>query len=355
MRVLGQDLSCIFAHPDTFSLPPIDRAEALDVCQIAGQCFRHDPNLLELTGDFYIVGDLHGHVLELIRLLIAIGIPPAVRYLFLGDLVDRGHYSIATVVYILTLKCAFPDSVYLIRGNHEFESVNSSGGLLREIINEYGTEDLFSALNLVFAHIPIAARVNVDILCVHGGIAPQLKTVQQINASPKPLFAFSGGLADALLWSDPSPDRVIFRESPRGLGFEFGERALAAFLDANGLRLLVRGHQVITEGVRFEMERRLVTVFTISSYCERTDGVAGVLQIRAADHAEVPHILPWIPFVRRKAPANAAKKRRPASVQLTAADVHGMPAMVIISAMRGTGRRKPVRVAVPADGSVGRS
>jgi diadenosine tetraphosphatase ApaH/serine/threonine PP2A family protein phosphatase len=232
--------------------------------------------------------------------------------------------------------------------------VNASGGLLCEITTEYGTDDLFTALNLVFAQIPIAARVNGDILCVHGGIGPQLKTVQQISAIPKPLFAFSGGLADALLWSDPSSDGVVFRESPRGLGFEFGQRALSAFLDANGLRLLVRGHQVISEGVRFEMDRRLVTVFTISSYCERADGVAGVLQIRAADHAEIPHILPWIPFTRRKVPANTPKKRRPASVQLTAAEVQGVPAMVIISAMRGTGRR-PARVAVSGNMSPDRS
>jgi hypothetical protein len=103
------------------------------------------------------------------------------------------------------------------------------------------------------------------------------------------------------------------------------------------------------------MERRLVTVFTVSSYCERPDGVAGVLQIRAADHDEVPHILPWIPFVRRKAPASTPKKRRPATVQLTAADVQGLPAMVIISAMRGNGRRKPIRAAVPGDAKASRS
>jgi protein phosphatase len=248
--------------------------------------------------------------------------------------VDRGPFSVATTLYVLTLKCSFPESIFVIRGNHEFESINASGGLMSEVVEEYDSNDLFSALNVVFAQIPIAACVNSEVFCVHGGIGPQLKTVNQIKAIPKPLFGFSGGLADAILWSDPSQDHLIFRESPRGLGYEFGDQALTAFFKSNGLRLLVRGHEQITEGIKTALDGKVTTVFTISSYCGRTDGFAGVLHVRA-DHTETAHVLPWIPFiVRMPTVAGALPKRSKLSVTPKAA--HGsVPTMVAISAMRG--------------------
>jgi protein phosphatase len=343
LRATKQDLSSIISNPSSFSLPPIPLPDALDLCQFATSVFRRESNLLELTGNFFIIGDLHGHILELIRVLSDFGFPPSISYLFLGDLVDRGNYSTATALYVIALKCAFPESVFVIRGNHEFESVNAASGLLSEITEEYESADLFHAMNVTFAHLPIAARINGEVFCVHGGIGPQLRSVEQIAAIPKPLFALSGGLADALLWSDPWENGMGFRESSRGLGFDFGERVLSAFLEANGLRVLIRGHQGIMEGVRSELGGKCMTVFTISSYCERADGQAGVLQIRATEHTEIPHILPWIPCVPRKMERPKGTKKA-LNTDVKTGGAPQMPSMVMIAAMRG---RRSGRTVVP--------
>jgi protein phosphatase len=120
--------------------------------------------MLDIRGGFTIVGDLHGHVLELLRIFCHFGLPPHIKYVVLGDLVDRGEFSIHITLYLLTLKCCYPDSVFIIRGNHEFETVNASRGLKAEVVETDGSDGLFHAFNRAFSHLPIAARLNGDVL-----------------------------------------------------------------------------------------------------------------------------------------------------------------------------------------------
>lgn len=325
------------AHPESFSLPPIALEDAVSVCSLAQNIVKHEPNLLDLRGDFTVVGDIHGHVLELLRIFSGFGLPPDTKYLILGDIVDRGDFSVHTATYILTLKCLFPDGVYLLRGNHEFETVNSSNGFKAEITETFGSDGLFEASNSVFSHLPLAARVNGDLLCVHGGLGPQLKTLDQINSIPKPLYTFYGGIADSLVWSDPVPENMFFKESSRGLGYEFGEPALVRFLEQNGLRMMIRGHEAHEEGVKFDFGGKIVTVFSASNYCQRERGAAGVLQIKEGSATEDVHVLPLIPYVHRSpaaAPAVAAAKP-PSVVPPKSVAAAAIPPHVVIRAMRG--------------------
>jgi diadenosine tetraphosphatase ApaH/serine/threonine PP2A family protein phosphatase len=237
--------------------------------------------------------------MDLIRILHDFGMPPDTKYVVLGDLVDRGDFSVHTVIYLLLLKVLYPNAIYIIRGNHEFEALNKISGLQAEIQSTYGCPDLFESLNGVFAVLPFAAVVNRDRLLVHGGIGPNLKTLDQINKIPKPLDELYGGIPDLLVWSDPSPDISQFKPSSRGVGFEFGEAALTSFLEQNNLKMLVRGHQALLDGVKFEFHRKIVTVFSASNYCQRESGVCGVLQLQE-DGTEVEHRLPHMPYLLRQ-------------------------------------------------------
>jgi diadenosine tetraphosphatase ApaH/serine/threonine PP2A family protein phosphatase len=279
--------------------------------------FDQEPHMLDLHGDFSIIGDLHGHVLDLLRIFCECGLPPTTRYLVLGDMADRGPFSVHTTLYLLALKCCYPDSVYLIRGNHEFESVNSACGLKDEVFEIFGSKNVFAVLNSVFGHLPIAARLNDELLCVHAGIGPHFKTLDQLCSVPKQLFECYGGIADAVVWSDPiAAPNVLFKESSRGIGFAFGEKALTAFLESNSLRMLIRGHEALDDGVKFQFNGRIVTVFSASSYCGREKAFAGVLHVRESERASA---FSAVPFVNRKPIARgraikAIRGRRPSSV-----------------------------------------
>jgi protein phosphatase len=297
--IVSRGLDALIHDVSTFSLPDIDLPDALDVSSAAGAAFAREPTLLTLTGEFIIIGDLHGHVLDLLRLLISFGMPPAARYILLGDLIDHGGYSLHTCLYALALKAVYPTDFYILRGNHEFHDINSTHGLLADIQAQYHNDQLFVSLNEAFALIPLAARVNDDVLCVHGGLGPGLVNVSQIASVQRPLLTFDDPIVEALVWSDPHPDAHMRRSTARLRGFEFGEGPLSEFLAANALRLIIRGHEAIAEGVKYQLNRKIVTVFSVSNYCGHIAGACGVLTLRPG-LPDVPTCFPTLPYVFRK-------------------------------------------------------
>jgi diadenosine tetraphosphatase ApaH/serine/threonine PP2A family protein phosphatase len=334
VRLVSEGIDTYLTGSSTFAPPPIALDDAREVCGSCLSLFEMEPALLDLKGDFTIIGDLHGHLVELIRVLSQFGCPPVTNYLILGDLVDRGPFSIHTTLFAFALKCCYPTSVYIIRGNHEFESVNKIGGLLKEVTDDYGSKDLFDAMNRTFSQLPIAVLLNSDLLLVHGGIGPNVKTLDQIRSVPKPLYELYGGVADALLWSDPTTSVPQFKDSTRGTGFDFGEDGLAAFLDANGLRILIRGHQAIQGGVEYSFHGRLVTVFGCSSYCGREKGSAGVLQVKDGSETLIDQRLDWIPYVERPSVRRIPLPDRPLGLA-PPIPPGTKPPIVMIKAMKG--------------------
>jgi diadenosine tetraphosphatase ApaH/serine/threonine PP2A family protein phosphatase len=288
----------IVANPASFTLPPVQPQLAIDMCRGVQTIFETEANLVQLQGDFVVVGDLHGSILDLIRLLVQFGFPPTTKYVILGDFVDKGQFSVHTAVYLLALKCRFPRSFYLIRGNHEFDEVNRIFGLFAEIREDFQTTDLHTALNNAFAHMPIAIRLNGDILCVHGGIGPDFVSLSQLADISKPIRAFGNPIIDAVMWSDPLDGVVFQRNTKRNKGFVFGEEALADFLARNKLRMVIRGHSYTAEGVKFQFASRLVTVFSASNYTDAGSGFCGALQVKEGQPIAV-HRLVSMPMVYR--------------------------------------------------------
>jgi diadenosine tetraphosphatase ApaH/serine/threonine PP2A family protein phosphatase len=237
--------------------------------------FQQQPTLLEITGECILVGDLHGNLQDLVRIIRLKGLEAT--YIFLGDYVDRGQFSPEVILFLLTLTCKYPDTVYLLRGNHECCSIASSYGFRTNILELYN-EQLFSQFVEVFDWFPLAAIVNNTIFCVHGGIDPTLHSVQQIAALERPLdLEACNPLARRILWADPTKAISMFREGIRDGGIEFGPLALRNFLGANSLKVLVRAHQCVPEGVEFYEGMPVVTVFSTSNYYALGSNSCGIL------------------------------------------------------------------------------
>ena len=88
-------------------------------------------NLIYLRDPLTVVGDIHGQYYDLVKILDVGGNPDGTKYLFLGDFVDRGSFSIEVLILLYALKIAFPETIHFIRGNHECRHLRYVHGLLR--------------------------------------------------------------------------------------------------------------------------------------------------------------------------------------------------------------------------------
>eukprot|EP01025_Chloroclados_australasicus_P069578 TRINITY_DN983_c0_g2_i1.p2 TRINITY_DN983_c0_g2~~TRINITY_DN983_c0_g2_i1.p2 ORF type:complete len:191 (+),score=22.48 TRINITY_DN983_c0_g2_i1:222-794(+) len=147
------------------------------LCLTAKDVFLSQPNLLELEAPIKICGDIHGQYIDLLRLFEYGGFPPEANYLFLGDYVDRGKQSLETICLLLAFKIKYPENFFLLRGNHECASINRIYGFYDECKRRYNIR-LWKTFTDCFNCLPVAAVVDEKIICMHGGLSPNLKTLK---------------------------------------------------------------------------------------------------------------------------------------------------------------------------------
>ena len=292
------DVSKYISQEVPLVFPAVPQSLMEAICDRVIQYFRKEPVVLNLPHDLVIVGDIHGHILDLFRILARFGFPPEQRYLFLGDIVDRGEFSTETITLVYLMKVLWPDHVFLLRGNHEFPEMCQRCGFSAELFGIYASGSLESTFHCAFSWTPLGAVINGTILCIHGGIGPEFKSLDQLNDVQRPIYGFDREPATTVLWSDPLKSLRGFRQSSRGCGFFFGPEALANFLRENNLTTVVRGHQSIEEGVDTSIPG-LVTVFSASTYCGLRPNKAGVFVLRE-DGGREALTFPPLPYLRRE-------------------------------------------------------
>lgn len=282
----------------SFTLPTFSEEDLRTLCQLTQQSVSDDPIVLHLTSPIVIVGDLHGQILDLFRILRKFGFPDSTKYLFLGDIVDRGEFSIETATFIFALRVLYPQNIFILRGNHEFSQLCSHCGFMEEITKFYGSESLFTSFIDAFNCLPLLSIVDNFIVCVHGGIGPNWCSINQINNYKRPIEHYNEETISSMLWSDPSNNVLDYSESPRGVGYIFGQSALIDFLNKNKAKMLIRGHECVQEGYQFMFGNRLVTVFSASNYCGLVNNDAAVIIIKPNLKYEV-RTFPPLDYVKR--------------------------------------------------------
>jgi serine/threonine-protein phosphatase PP1 catalytic subunit len=173
--------------------------------RVARDIFLQQPMLLEVSAPVNICGDTHGQYSDMLRLFEVGGFPPESNYVFLGDYVDRAKQSIEVIALALCYKVKYPKNFFLLRGNHECASLNRIYGFYDECKRRYSVK-LWRIFSDCFNCMPIAAVVQDKILCMHGGLSPDLDNLSQIFDIPRPTDIPDEGLLCDLLWSDPDPN-----------------------------------------------------------------------------------------------------------------------------------------------------
>ncbi|KAK3928852.1 Serine/threonine-protein phosphatase PP1-beta, partial [Frankliniella fusca] len=227
--------------------------------------------------------DVHGQFYDLLRVLEVVGAPPHRRYLFLGDYVDRGPQSTEVIVLLLALRVRHPDCVALLRGNHESALLNKNYGFYKELGRRGYSASLAKRFADCFNCMPLAAVVGGRIFCCHGGLSPDLHSLDQIDRLPRPADVPRQGLSCDLLWADPEYVIGWQPNVSRGCSYVFGPEVVEDFLRTHGLDLVCRAHQVVADGYEFFARRGLVTLFSAPNYSRRWCCNAGVVMCVDAD------------------------------------------------------------------------
>lgn len=255
------------------------------------------------------------------------GEPPENSFLFLGDYVDRGYFSLECFIYLLALKINHPKLVYLLRGNHECRHLTKHFTFKLECTYKYG-EDVYDLCMKAFDALPLAAVVNKQFFCVHGGLSPAVRTPADVNSINRLQETPKSGMMCDLLWSDPTEDfgnedhdQLFVDNRARGCSYRFTYAAACEFLARNNLLSIIRGHEAQDAGHRLYRQAELsefptlITLFSAPNYVDVYKNKGAIMKydgklmnIRQFNCAPHPFYLPkfmnvfdWsLPFVGEK-------------------------------------------------------
>ncbi|KAG8488217.1 hypothetical protein CXB51_018776 [Gossypium anomalum] len=259
---------------------------------------RSQPSLVDINvpdgSHFTVCGDVHGQFYDLINIFELNGLPSEENpYLFNGDFVDRGSFSVECLVFPISMKHMQPlfhfaasnfviSAIYLARGNHESRSMNKIYGFEGEVRSKL-SEKFVELFAEVFCCLPLAHVINQKVFVVHGGLfsvdGVKLSDIKAIDRFCEPP---EEGLMCELLWSDPQPFPGR-GPSKRGVGLSFGADVTRKFLQDNNLDLIVRSHEVKDEGYEIEHDGKLITIFSAPNYCDQMGNKGAYIRFEAPD------------------------------------------------------------------------
>eukprot|EP00164_Ancoracysta_twista_P006672 GFYU01009329.1.p1 GENE.GFYU01009329.1~~GFYU01009329.1.p1 ORF type:complete len:491 (-),score=135.40 GFYU01009329.1:512-1984(-) len=246
---------------------------AYQILFTAKQILEKDNSLVYVTfpesNKFTVCGDVHGQFYDLMNIFELNGLPSDENpYLFNGDFVDRGSWSVEVILTLLAFKVVYPTGLYMTRGNHESNNMNKMYGFEGEVKAKY-EEQMMGVFEWLFCLLPLAFVLEKKVFVCHGGLFSKdgvtLDDIEKIDRNRQPP---DSGIMSELLWSDPQPQQGR-GPSKRGVGVAFGPDVTKNFLQNNNLELVVRSHECKEEGYEVEADGKLITIFSAPNYCDQ--------------------------------------------------------------------------------------
>jgi serine/threonine-protein phosphatase 6 catalytic subunit len=276
------DFDKMMATLENYELLPEDDLRMLT--EFVKEILIEESNIQPVSSPVTVCGDIHGQFHDLLELFRTGGHCPETKYIFMGDFVDRGFFSIETFSLLMVLKAKYPDHITLLRGNHECRQITQVYGFYDECQRKYGSAAPWKYVTDVFDLLSLGAVIDGRVLCIHGGLSPDIKTIDQVRIlDRRQEIPHEGAFCD-LVWSDPE-EIETWGVSPRGAGWLFGYKVVNEFNEINNLELICRAHQLVQEGYKYLFPaQNLVTVWSAPNYCYRCGNVAAILSF--GDHLE---------------------------------------------------------------------
>lgn len=257
----------------------VSEDELKSLCGLAKNVFMNQPSLIEVDPPVIVCGDIHGQYSDLLRIFDKTGFPPETNFLFLGDYVDRGRQNIETISLMFCYKIKYPENFIMLRGNHECPAINRVYGFYEECNRRYKSQRLWQCFQDTFNWMPLVGLIATRILCMHGGLSPQIGQIDQLRSLPRPQDPPNPSMGIDLLWADPDNWVKGWQANTRGVSYVFGQDVVIDFCEKMNLDLVARAHQVVQDGYEFFANRKMVTIFSAPHYCGQFDNSAATMKV----------------------------------------------------------------------------
>lgn len=206
-----------------------------------------------LKGSFMIIGDLHGDLDSLLKILEK---RENEKIIFLGDYGDRGPYQVEVYYFLLRLKEYLRDDVVLLRGNHEYAEIQfSPHDLPRSLLSKFGNKayEVYEKIKSFWNNLSYFTIVNEKIFLVHGGIPISSPKIDELTEKENII---------QMLWNDPTEEKTM--PSYRGIGHLFSKEVTKNFLEKNSLSLIIRSHEPCN-AFKFNHDNKVLTIFSMKN------------------------------------------------------------------------------------------
>lgn len=228
-------------------------------------------SIKENLEEVYVIGDIHGNLNTLMKLIEIINKNNPKLVIFLGDIVDRGAKQLECLLIVLILKILYPLKYFILRGNHETLEMNKYYGFFQDFILRFKDSNKFNEILKVYNVLPICALINETVLCLHGGISQDFDILTKLKNQKcknfKLVYNSLGQSIYQIMWNDPKAESKGFSNSFRGPGiFFFGIDVFKNFMKVNNLNYLIRAHECFPEGFKWFFNKKLLSIFSSANY-----------------------------------------------------------------------------------------
>ena len=159
----------------------LSEGDLKNLCEIVKDKMIEESNVQPVSSPVTVCGDIHGQFYDILELFRTGGEIPTTSYIFMGDYVDRGHHSVECFELLMCFKTCYPQNITLLRGNHESRQITQVYGFYEECVRKYGNPNPWKYCTVVFDYLNLAAVIDGSVLCVHGGLSPDIRTLDQIR------------------------------------------------------------------------------------------------------------------------------------------------------------------------------
>lgn len=206
-----------------------------------------------LKGDFLVIGDLHGDLDSLLKILEN---RENEKIVFLGDYGDRGNYQVEVYYFILKLKESLKKDVILLKGNHEYVEIPfAPHDFPRALLSKFGNKayEIYQKVKSFWNKLSYFAVANEKIFLVHGGIPISSPKIEELLDKENII---------QMLWNDPTEEETA--PSFRGIGYLFSKEVTKNFLEKNNFKLVIRSHEPCN-AYKLNHENKVLTIFSMKN------------------------------------------------------------------------------------------